>query len=257
MSALAALSVLALLLALSDCGGSSSAPVTIPDMTLYLAQGRCPDGSPPMNCVEAMQQRPGDPMHWRRSDGQDQIGESVVDPRGFFVTTWAYGDGPFNANRGDGGEVYVIDGDTVYITATQDGGKPGIQRFGRLWPLFNNKTIPCSEGWTTVDFETRACRVTVTYPATGYGLTQIVAASVIVDHGLIDVERSYLASGWGRLCWESVNPSPPRAGMADSCGSGAPDIGPPVSDRRRSTALIAEPEPHMSDFGWPPDGFIP
>ncbi len=222
-----------LALLLSACGGSAPPlppPITIPDLSLYLAQ-----------------RDPG--RHW---DGQDQYETTLADPRGFWVTTWAYGSGPFDATRGDGGEVYTSDGATVRIAATQDGGTTGIQRFADWW-LFDSRTPNCTAGWSTSDLLSRACRTVVTYPHLG-PVDTVVSEHYSLPGDLGDLERTYLAAGYGRLCWEAYSARAPRGGMAPSCGTGAPEVGRAASDRRLVDNLVpADPAP----FGWPPVGFMP
>jgi hypothetical protein len=226
--------VLVLLAGLAACGGGGGGggnptptppAVTIPDLSLYLAGGAA------------------------RSDGQDQIEYSFADPRGFWVTTWSYPTHPAD----NGGEVYVSDGTTVWIDATQDGGTPGIQRFGTGWGLFDNKVTLCSIGWTPVGALGRACRAMVSYPVIGD------VATIISEHwsGLNqtgDMERFYMAADWGRLCWESYGAGPPRGGMAPSCGVGAPDPGMVARDRRLVVTPVDGPP---AGSGWPPVGFTP
>ena len=261
-------------LLLTACGGGSrpSSPVppnapppAIADVTVYLTQSRCPDGSPPTACSNAAPQLSSDQMMWRRWDGQDQVEDTVAVPsRGFYETTWSYAPfGIFIAAHGDGGEVYVRNGGNVSIVATQDGGTPGIQRF-LVWGLFNDQTVSCDQGWTAVDLFDRACRATVTYPASGYGLTSITADTVVSEHysGLGytgEMERFYMAAGWGRLCWSAHNTAAPRGGMAPSCGTGDPAPSMPASDRRLITSLVPNAGliQTLDDYGWPPAGFAP
>ena len=271
----ALIAVLALLPIVGCGGGGGSTPtpvpvptpaaITLPDLSVYLAQAHCADGSPPLGCANPVPTDASWPLAWRRFDNQDQISDSVVNSaRGFYETTWAYGQGPFNAARGDGGEVYTSDGTTVSIVATQDGSQPGIGRFTG-WALFDNTTVPCSQGWTPIS-QGRACRATVTYPASGSGLSQIVADSIVSEHYsgpnyTGDMERFYMAAGWGRLCWLAVPAAAhaPRPGMAASCGTGDPPLSGTAADRRLTTNLIAETPPLASvvDFGWPPPGWTP
>ncbi len=267
--------VLAVIVASCHGGGSGSSggnnvPPGVPaapmiDVTAYLAQWRCLDGSPPMNCSNPAPQLASDQMTWRRWDGWDQVEDTVADPaRGFYESTWSYAPfGQFDASHGDGGEVMVRNGSTVSITATQDGGTPGIQRFA-IWGLFNDQTVDCAQGWTPIDLLDRACHTTMTFPASGYGLTQIVADTIVSEHwsGLGytgDLERFYLAKGWGRLCWSAHNANPPRTGMAPSCGAGDPVPASAASDRRLITNLIPNAGliQSIADYGWPPPGFTP
>lgn len=267
--------ILAAALLLAACGGGSGGgtiappPVTIADLSAYLAQTHCPDGSPPLGCSGALPQQASDKMAWRRWDGQDQYEDSVVAANGaaggaYWETTWSYPPhGPFVVSNGDGGEIEVSDGTTVSICCTQDGGQPGIQRFPS-WSLYNAFTIACSQGWTAVDAYTRACEATVTYPASGYGISQIIADTIVSEHygapGYSgDFERFYMARGWGRLCWTAHSAGAPRDGMAPSCGDGAPAAATAARDRRLITNLVPMTAPLASvdDYGWPPDGFTP
>lgn len=250
-----------ILMVMVGCGGNSQPPVTISDLSVYLVQSRCPDGGLPTTCSNPVLQRAVDLMSWRRWDGLDQISDGAIMPNGSFVTTWAYGSGPFDAARGDGGEVMTSDGTTARIVATQDGSKPGIQRF-TTWGLFNNKTIPCSRGWTAVDIFGRACSATVTYPA------GVVADTIISEH--FDnpnyqgkMERFYMAKGWGRLVWERADPIGtviPRGGypvVGPSGGPGLPNASLEITDRRVVTNIISVSPVSVTQFGWPGLGFTP
>lgn len=257
----------ALGLTLAGCGGGAGgsgetpAPPTLSDLTIYLAQLRCSDGGLPMTCADPVPQKASDPMSWRRWDGQDQYEDSVVSNDGtYWITTWTYAAPP-----SAGGEVYVSDGTTVSIVATQDEGKPGVlQRFTN-WGLYNN-TIPlCGNGWGAVGSRGRACRATVTYPASGGGFTEIVADTIISEHysktGYTgNMERFFMAKGFGRNCWEAYSDTGvPRSGMPSTCGTGAPAVEREAVDRRRITNFLAMTPPlkRVVDFGWPPEGFVP
>jgi hypothetical protein len=126
--------------------------ITIPDLTLYLAQGRCPDGSPEMGCVADVPQRASDPMLWRKhdygtpTDGYVAMDGVESDDGTWFATVWSFAPyDKFNSALGDGGEMYVVENGTVRVTATQDGGTPGMQYFvgpkcgGTGWIAFDNK----------------------------------------------------------------------------------------------------------------------
>jgi len=250
-------------LALAGCGGGGSStstppPVTIPDLSAYLAQARCPDGGRPTTCANPAPQKASDLMSWRRFDGQDQYSDGVVSDDGtFWVTTWSYPPhGVFVAANGDGGEVYKSDGTTVSIVATQDGGKPGVQRFPE-WGLFSKTTPDCSVKWGAVDTLGRACKATVTYPG------GIVADTIISEHYVGAnqqgaMERFYMGYRWSRLAWESYRPS-------GQMRIGAPAVGPSgvpaapsnlVLIDRRLTTNLTEVAPLLSvdGYGWPPPG---
>jgi len=210
-------------------------------------------------------------MWWRLSDGsagsQEESGDTVVaDRAGYFIHTWSYPPhGRFVAANGDGGEIYLSDGTTARICCTQDGSQNTIQRFADWW-LFDNQTPNCSEGWRSVNQWSRACRATVAYPASGFGLTQIITDTIISEHysrrGYSgNMERFYLAADWGNLCWEAYSATTPAGATAsEPAASGAPasPIDTPLVARRMRTNLIATDGSLSVDaYGWPPLGFAP
>lgn len=222
-----------------------------------------------MTCADPVPQKASDMMSWRRWDGLDQYEDSVVSNDGaYWITTWTYAAPP-----SAGGEVYVSDGTTVSIVATQDEGKPGVlQRFTN-WGLYDNTVPLCGDGWGAVGSHGRACRATVTYPASGGGLTEIVADTIIGEHyskpGYTgNMERFYLSKGWGRLEWQAWGPPGAHTvstNLDTRCPAisfdGPPDVQPTyiMYDCRQVTHLIATASPLKSvrDFGWPPEGFAP
>lgn len=263
-------SVLPLVLAvlvLAGCGGGGSstpAPlppppvVTVPDPMVYLAQSINPDGNTATPLTAAA------PWGYERFDyGHYQASQSWLDNTAQAVTIWSYPPfGPFASNSAnDGGEVYALQGSTVYITETQDGGQPGVlQQFGMNWPVFDTAVPPCSQGWETINpgpFQARACRQSVTFPGTGVPGGQITAATIISEHGQGQVERFYLGAGWGRLAWESWNVSCPN-GPVDPARApaisydAAPTPGLVKCDERLVTNVSPAPDSALSGtvFGW-------
>src|SRR5579862_2168202 len=105
------------------------------DVGAYLLQLRCPNGAltVAVACVGARPQQASDPMLLRRHDWPAPVGymaqDAIEGPLGP-ETLWSFA--PFRAfspSRGDGGEVYRIQGGMVRISLTQDGGKPWPQGF--------------------------------------------------------------------------------------------------------------------------------
>jgi hypothetical protein len=168
-----------------------------------LAQSVRPDGNPATPLHDT------DPLTYRRTDwGGNQIEDSFLVGDGS-ITTWSYAPfGPFVAANGDGGEHVVLSGGVASIVTTQDGGTPSIQTFPIPWTIAAN-AADCSQGWTTWDSFNRGCVATITYPASGFGLTSITAQTLISEHGdpSIQVERIFMAKGWGRLLWQAWRPS--------------------------------------------------
>lgn len=132
---------IALALVASLAGCATKLPplgnVTISDVSAYLVQSRCQDGSLEIvnsDCVGARSQTSVDTMVMRRADWPPPTGymdqDAYLGPSGP-QTIWSYAPhGPFIATNGDGGEVYAIEADgTVRISATQDGGTPYLQGF--------------------------------------------------------------------------------------------------------------------------------
>lgn len=208
------LAAVAVAIALAGCGGHSSPPppVTIPDMAAYLAQSRTCDGNP------ATPLRDTDPIICRRFDfGHWQASESFLAGDGRAITTWSYAPWrEFNAANGDGGELYVIDGDAARITQTQDGGTPGVQVFPVPWTVITSRTVDCAQGWTTYNLLERGCRTVVSYPNIG------PVDTVVSEHGDANLtERLFLARGWGRLAWQAHTAGEPIPDLATRC----PDFG--------------------------------
>lgn len=277
-----AIAVLGTLLA-AGCGSddrlSPPLPPSIPNVAVYLAQGRCPDGGPPIACGNAVPQRASDPMRWRRHDWPPpgyQIEDSVVSDDGsYFVTTWSYPPhGAFSAENGDGGEVYVVKDGVVTACCTQDGGKPGVlQRFGDLWWLFDDHVDVGKWRSGALENRARARRETIAFPASGFGVSQIVADTIISEmyygknHGGTGMERFYLGHGWGRLAWQAWAapgtrlPAPDLAARCPAFAwSGPPDVHFDwvMVDCRLVTNLVpADGNLSVVDYGWPPIGFRP
>lgn len=267
--------ILSLFLVGCSTGGGSPVPIpppvnatTIPDVSIYLYQSSS--------------------TTTRRHDWPDgqayQVTNAVALSGGDFATLWSYPPfGPFVQANGDGGEVYVTDGTTVRIAATQDGSLPYIQGFygascgGTGWILFKNdaptgswaslvaklddKPIPSSCSATNPAF-TRYRLETVDLPFIVNDQPQTVTLPTIIsehyDDSTIqdstDMERSFFAQGLGRVIWEAWSVNPPGGqDLATRCPptvySVAPAPGWQLSDCRVATNL----QPGVSpNFGWPP-----
>ncbi len=145
-------------LMLVACGGGNPlppAPITISDVTAFLATARCSNGMPAVvsTCSDAAPQKSSDFMLYRRHDWSGhtdgQIEDTYFNDNGnYFVNTFSYPpNGLFNASNGDGGDVMVTDGTTVRIIYTQNGNGVGGTAFnywvgyncgGTSWLLFDN-----------------------------------------------------------------------------------------------------------------------
>ena len=145
------------LLALAACGSTSQAkngggptgpePLHQPSPEETLSQWICPNGNLTLVEPDCDGATPQTGMANQRifdlgPNGAYYQANDSLKVTGGFVNTWSYGVfGPVNVAIGDGGETYVVDGERVKITSTQDGGKPFVQEF-------------CGEdGW--VAYETR------------------------------------------------------------------------------------------------------
>lgn len=226
-------------------------PPTIPDVTAYLAQQRCPDGVLQLAepACPAQPQRASDLMLMRRYDlgapaplpGYAAQDGFVSDDGSYYVNSWSFAPsfGDLAAVVGNGGEAYVTDGHTVRIALTQDGGKPGVlQGFygahcgGTGWVAFRDDAPTGS--WKTVTASLNdlpvpsACSAANSSP-TRYRLEQVTIGfnigpetlpCVISEHYDIspNMERSYWCKGVGRVVWEAwtkVNPA--GSDLADRC----------------------------------------
>lgn len=167
------------------------------------------------------------------------IGDSFLSDDGtYYVTTWSFKPyGPFVALNGDGGEIYLTDGDTVRITATQDGGNPYLQGFygakcgGQGWIVFKNNAptgswasvtanlndseipSPCTDQNQSLT-QYRLEQIPIPFNINGLS-TPIVLPTIISEHYggksmeyASALERSFFAQGVGRVGWEAWTTTP-------------------------------------------------
>jgi hypothetical protein len=261
----------------------------------YLVQLRCPNGAlavaVTVACAGARPQRASDPMVMRRHDwpapsgymAQDAI-EGPLGPE----TLWSFAPfGAFTPSRGDGGEVYRVQGETVRITLTQDGGKPWMQGFygsacgGTGWVVFRTDAPTGTWASLVARLSDRrapsACRATDA-ALTRYRLERVAAPwiiggrvttlslpTVISEHydarsigAARTMERAFFARGVGRVIWEAWTRGAPASGDTGTRCPGTAWSKPPaagwvLSDCRYATNLVAA-DGSMSGarFGWPP-----
>jgi hypothetical protein len=239
-------------LALADCGGRADpvpAPgqATIPDLTAYLVQDRCPDGklevAEPM-CPGRAPQRAADPMLMRRFDWPPPAGyvaqDAIMGPDGP-ETLWSFAPATrFTPARGDGGEIYRVADRTVRIIATQDGGKPYLQGFygagcrGTGWVAFRDDAptgrwsslvatlsdrrvpSPCA-AWSAALTRYRLEAVAAPWIVGGAGrpITRPTVIAEHYDHATLadskSMERSFFAKGIGRIIWEAWTTGAPAS----------------------------------------------
>jgi hypothetical protein len=280
---------------LAGCGRAATpiAAQTIPDPVAYLVQLRCPDGRLEVaepDCPGAAPQRASDPMLMRRRDWPAPDGYVAQDAiLGAYgpETLWSFSpSGPFVAAHGDGGEVYVVDGQTVRIALTQDGGKPYLQGFygahcgGAGWVAF--RADAATGRWASLVAHLSDGRVPsfclafsaaftryrledVSAPWVVDGAVRAIALPTVIaehyDRGAIadahNMERSFFAKGVGRIIWEAwTTDKPTGAGLAARCPgttwSTPPAAGWVLSDCRYATNLVAaDGSLNGATFGWP------
>lgn len=292
-------SIALILISGGACAQPAPAPsaATIPDMSVFLAQTRCADGALEItkpNCAGAAPQRAKDPMRTRRHDWPAPDGYQVTDSfesddGSYFETTFGFAPfDRFNAQNGDGGEIYVIDGPTVRISATADGGQVGVnQGFygaacgGTGWILFRNDAptghwaevvahlkgrpipSPCvakSNAYTRYRLE----QVAIPFIIDG-APTSLTLPTVISEHfnaatlgRASALERTFMAKGVGRVIWEAWTKKPPTVGdLAQRCPgtewSTPPADGWYLDDCRYATNLVSADGSLTGDlYGWPP-----
>lgn len=296
--------VICALFLIVGCSTSKNSPpppspvgaVTISDPASYLVQMRCTDGHLAVDedGCDAKPQTASDPMLERRHDWPAptgyQISDSFVyDDGSTYETTWSYPPfGSANIAAGDGGEVYKIDGSTVRISATQDGGKTFLQGFygascgGTGWVLF--RTDAPTGSWASVvavldDYAVPSPCKAATQQYTQYRMenvtipfiinNQIVQKTlptIISEHytatsigKAAGMERSFMAQGVGRVIWESWTKTPPASDISGRCPGTAWSVAPApgwyFSDCRYSTNI--QPADGLltgNSFAWPPVG---
>ena len=280
----------------------AAAPVgaqTIDDPTAYLVQLRCPDGRLEVaepDCPGAAPQRATDPMQMRRRDWPSPDGyvaqDAILGANGP-ETLWSFAPfGRFVAAHGDGGEVYVVDRQTVRIALTQDGGTPYLQGFygahcgGTGWVAFR-ADAPTGR-WASLvahlgDGHVPSLCLAFSAAFTRFRLEGVTAPWIIdravrpitlptviaehYDRGSIaeahNMERSFFAKGVGRIIWEAwTTGKPAGAGLTVRCPGTAwstpPAAGWVLSDCRYATNLVAaDGGVSGASFGWPGAGVGP
>jgi hypothetical protein len=289
-------STLTVLLLLTACAPPPApAQTTIPDVSVFLVQSRCPNGRLEVaqpGCRGAAPQRADDPMLMRRHDWPPPTGyeatESFLAPNGkvyetiFGMTPF----GPMNVAHGDGGEVYVVEGGTVRIAATQDGGQMGvIQGFygkgcgGDGWILFRDDAP--TGAWATTVARLRGRPLGSVCSASSHAFTRyrlemaalpfvidgskttLTLPTVITEHfnaasleRSTDMERSFMVKGLGRAIWESWSRKPrPATDIQARCPltawSTPPGPGWDIYDCRYNTNLVAaDGKLTGRSFGW-------
>lgn len=274
-------------------GAGAGAPVTLPDPVAYLVQQRCPDGGLQVTepACQARAQTAADPILVSRHDWPAPVGymaqDAMLGPDGP-ETLWDFAPfGRFDAHNGDGGEVYVLTGDTVRIALTQDGGTPYLQGFhgagcgGTGWVVFRDDAPtgrwaslvarlgggrasgPCATGASALT-RYRLERVSAPWIVSGRRI-DIALPTVISEHydrGALAasraMERSFFARGVGRIIWEAWTRAAPASHDTDLRCPGTAWSTPPapgwrLSDCRYATNLVATDGSMSGErFGWPP-----
>jgi len=269
-------------------------PITIDDPAAFLAQLRCPDGRLEVaepRCANAAPQTAADPMRMRRRDWPPPEGyiaqDAILGPGGP-ETIWA--NPPFGravTARGDGGEIYAVEGGTVRVVATQDGGKPYLQGFygahcgGTGWIVFradaptgrwaslvahlSGERVPSMcFAWSAAFTRYRLEQVAAPWVVGGVR-RDIVRPTIISEHydrasieAATAMERSLFAKGVGRIVWESWSRrAAPSVDLAARCPGAAwstpPGPGWRLVDCRYATNLVtADGSMTGAAFGWPP-----
>lgn len=241
------------MLALAACGGGGTSPMPMPTPAVTI--------SDPLSFVAELPDATTLWSYEREDFGGYQRVMSFRTDATHATLIWHYVPfGSFNATNGDGGEQYALDSTgAVYITATQDGGKPGITQFGTDWWAFDKYVPDCAQGWrSSPDGLGRACHQVITFPGSPSPLT---ADTIVSEHYALPgqngpMERAFYAQGWGRVAWMSFNqigcaPVDPARTPAISAFDTGP--GPAKCDERMNTNIV---KPLMAldgkSFGWPP-----
>lgn len=295
----------AVMATLSACASApkpeSAGPATF-NPADFLAQAVCPDGA--LRLVEpacaARPQKASDPLATGRFDWGAPAGQPgyvmqagfVADDGASYANIWSFGPpyGTLASLVGNGGEVYVVDGDTVRISVTQDGGKPSLlQGFygahcgGTGWVAFRDDA-PTGR-WATLtaslsDLPVPSACAAKSQALTRYRLEQVTIPFVIAGAAVSEtlpcvigehyntgsmatasaLERSFWCKGVGRAVWEAWSTSGPAptantvpARCPGASFSAAPAPGWYEQDCRFATRLVTPPSAMTGDgFGWPP-----
>lgn len=237
------------LLVLASCGGGggNNTPPPTPQNTVTITD--------PMNYFGTIQA--SDPWTTERWDiGHYQAVQTFITGSNTATTIWSYPPfGRFVAANGDGGETYVLNGDTAYATSTQDGSQPGITQFGTAWPVFDVYAPQCPAVKAVTNG--RECMQQMIFSGTP---SDITANTVMLDHddSPTVVERFYFAENIGRVVWEAwqqgpcINPNGLNGRTGSISYEPPPYPGWVKCDERQNTNYgPAQPGLSGASFGWP------
>ena len=248
-------------LALAALAAPASAQTpTTPNLGAYLTQWQCQDGSPPGSptCRSLAVLHDTDPLFFQRSDGYQLV--SSVEGNGFWETTFEnYPHGaPFSpANGCGGGNIYRYVNGMIYITDTQDCSLPTMQVFNPPVPLFDEYAPACPQ-WRDLGSGIEECHGVITFPASGFGETQITSDCIVSAHYTTPIEVNVMCPGWGELLWEAYNPTGTAVSPTPAPLPGMPAIATtwPLTGHRLWTQLVAQ-TPSIRAANWPPGGAVP
>lgn len=222
---------------LISCGAPQTALVTVTDPTSYLA-----------GTVEGRKQTVSDPIRTRRFDfGHYQVTDAFLLDDTHAVGTWDY---PVFGRyapitEGDGGEQFVLEGDTVRIEGTRHGTTgqsawfTGPRCGGQGWVSFRTDA---TEEWKQIVVRlgtafdpndcksgdlslTRYTKRLVTFPVIGDReaiISEHYDAATIADAKAL--ERFMFVSGVGRVVWQAFNLLPAQQ-TEEQLSARCPDFG--------------------------------
>ncbi len=263
-----------------------SLPLT--DFSRFLVERVLPDGSFAFSPTAGAKRTVYDALSWVRRDygiagGYEAYVAAEDGPNARWVGAWSfYPFAGFNPTLGDGGQTIQEDGNLLCIMATQDGGRPDIQKFtgigqgGTGWIICDDR--PPTGSWAStvallnIDGAlplnaafTRWRMELLPIPFTINGARQdITLPCIVTEHyngmtlqGAVSMEQSIYADTVGEVFWAAYDATDPASDLSVRLPYGLPWPAPPerhlnLVDARLWTNMEEVAAGDQNKVAWPP-----
>ncbi len=255
------------------------------DFSRFLVERVLPDGSFAFSPTAGVKRTVYDTLSYVRRDygipgGYETYVAAEDGPNARWVGAWSFWPFTgFNAALGDGGQIIQENGHLLCIMATQDGGRPDIQKFtgigqgGSGWIICDDR--PPTGYWTSAtallningalplnSAFTRWRMELLTIPFNINGRQDITLPCIITEHYnsmTLDgaMEQSIYADTVGEVFWAAYDPSAPAANLSDRLPYGVPWPAPQerafnLVDARLWTNIVPLAPSEANRVAWPP-----
>ncbi len=265
--------------------------IPLTDFSRFLVERVLPDGSFAFSPTAGVKRTVYDTLSYVRRDygipgGYETYVAAEDGPNARWVGAWSFW--PFmgfNAVLGDGGQTIQTNGPQLCIMATQDGGRPDIQKFtgvgqgGTGWLICDDRpptgawasteallniggALPLNAAFTRWRMELLAIPLTI-----DSARQDITLPCIITEHyngmtieSAVSMEQSIYADTVGEVFWAAYAPSMPAVDLSSRLPYGLPWRSPlerrfNLVDARLWTNIVPRAPGEANRVAWPPQGF--